>query len=86
LASVFRQGNLFNDIRINQLLKMLPDRRLTLAWIDVIEFFQRRQFRGMSKNILEKRESCLLGNDIKPIPDGFDLMCRVIGHTRYFII
>jgi glutamate racemase len=38
----------------------------------------------MSKNVLEKREPCLLGNDIEPIPDGFELMRRVIGCTHYF--
>ena len=30
-ASVFRQGNLFEDIGVNQLLKVLLNRGLTLA-------------------------------------------------------
>lgn len=74
LPSVFRQGNLFDDTGVNELFEVLPNRRLTLAWIDVVEFFQRRQLRGMAKNVLEERESRLLGNDVEPISNGLELI------------
>lgn len=86
MPSVFRERNLLDDTGVNELFEMLPNRRLTLAWIHVVEFFQRRQLRGVAKNVLEECESRLLGNDVEPIPDGFDLIWRVIGRIHYPVV
>ena len=85
-AAVFRQRSVRKNIGVNQLFEVLPNRRLTLGWIDVIELFQRWQLRGMAENVLEQCESCLLGNDVEPIPDGLELIRRLIGGTHYVTI
>ena len=85
-SAVFRQRSVRENIGVNQLFEVLSNRRLTLGWIDVTEFFQCRQLRRMAKNVLEQCESCLLGNDVEPIPDGLELIRRVIGGTHYVTV
>lgn len=86
LPTVLGKFKFLDDVRVDEALLMLADRRLAPARIDVVQFLQRRQPRRMPEDVIDERESRLLGDDVESLANRVEIARGPVGglhHTLF---